>query len=54
MSFAPRTQAEVAAFFGSLVLPDPGVVPVLAWRPDGDPPADPRAAYFYAAIGRKQ
>jgi hypothetical protein len=32
---------------------DPGVVPVLAWRPDGEPPADPRAAYNYAAVGRK-
>jgi hypothetical protein len=53
VTFAPRTQAGVTAFFGGLDLVDPGVVPVLAWRPDGEPPADPRAAYNYAAVGRK-
>ncbi len=53
VTFAPRGQREVAAFFGGLDLVEPGVVPVLAWRPDGEPPADPRAAYNYAAVGRK-
>jgi hypothetical protein len=48
-----RTQAEVAAFFDGLELVDPGVVPILAWRPDGAPPDDPRAAYYYGAVGRK-
>jgi S-adenosyl methyltransferase len=32
---------------------DPGVVPLLAWRPDGGAPENPRAASVYAAIGRK-
>ena len=52
ISFTPRTQAEVAAFFDGFDLVDPGVAPVLAWRPD-DTAADPRAAYYYAAMGRK-
>ena len=53
VTYTPRSQAEVAAFFTGLDLVDPGVVPVLAWRPDGGPPEDPRAAYIYAAVGRK-
>ncbi len=52
VTFAPRTQAEVAAFLEGLDLVEPGVVLFLAWRPDGEPPADPRAAYNYAALGR--
>ena len=52
-SFTPRSQAEVAAFFDGLNLVHPGVVPILAWRPDGAPPGDPRAAYYYGAMGRK-
>jgi hypothetical protein len=53
ISFTPRTQAEVAAFFAGLELVDPGIVPVLAWHPDGAAPADPRAVYYYGAMGRK-
>jgi len=51
--FTTRTRAEVAAFFDGLDLVDPGVVPVLAWHPDGYVPPDPRAAYYYGAMGRK-
>jgi len=50
--FTSRTQAEVSALFAGLDLVDPGVVPVLAWRPDA-PPANPRAAYYYGAVARK-
>jgi hypothetical protein len=53
ISFTPRTQAEVALFFDGLELVDPGVVPVLAWRPDGAPPTDPGSVYYYGAVGRK-
>jgi hypothetical protein len=53
ISFTPRSQAEVAAFFDGLELVDPGVVPILAWHPEGAPPDDPRAAYYYGAVGRK-
>jgi hypothetical protein len=54
ITFAPRGEAEVAAFFTGLELVDPGVVPLLAWRPDGGAPEDPRASYNYAAMGRRQ
>ena len=51
--YAPRTLAEVTEFFSGLDLVDPGVVPLLDWRPDGGAPESPRAASVYAAIGRK-
>jgi S-adenosyl methyltransferase len=53
INLVPRGEAGVAAFLDGLELVDPGVVPVLAWRPDGAAPQDPRSAYYYAAIGRK-
>jgi hypothetical protein len=54
ITYVPRTEEEVAAFFDSLDFVAPGVVPVLGWRPDPDDvPEDPRAAYVYAAMGRK-
>jgi hypothetical protein len=52
--FAERNRAEVAAFFDGLDLVDPGLVPVMAWRPDNGLPDNPLAAYNYAAIGRKR
>ena len=53
ISFTTRTKAQVAAFFDGLDLVDPGVVPILAWHPEGAPPDDPRTAYYYGAVGRK-
>lgn len=53
ITYVPRSRDEVAEFFAGLDLVDPGVAPVLAWRPDGGAPADPRADYIYAALGRK-
>jgi hypothetical protein len=53
ITLVPRDRAEVEAFFTGLDLVDPGVVPVLAWRPEGEPPADPQSAYYWAGIGRK-
>ena len=41
VTLVPRSQAEVAEFFSGLEVVDPGVTPVLAWRPD-EPPADPQ------------
>ena len=52
VTYVPRTAAEVAAFFDGLDLVDPGVVPLLTWRPDGGAP-DPLAARTYAAMARK-
>ena len=50
----PRTRAEVAKFFTGLDLVDPGVVPLLAWRPDDGTPENPADARIYAAMGRKR
>jgi hypothetical protein len=55
ITYVPRTEEQVAAFFAGLDMVTPGVVPLLAWRPDPDDvPEDPRAAYVYAAVGRKR
>jgi O-methyltransferase involved in polyketide biosynthesis len=53
VTLVPRTREETAAFFTGLDLVEPGVVPVLAWRPDPGPRADPHSAYYYAGVGRK-
>jgi hypothetical protein len=53
MTLVPRVRADVARFFGDWELVDPGVVPVMSWRPDGKPPADPNAAYYWSGIARK-
>jgi O-methyltransferase involved in polyketide biosynthesis len=52
ITLVPRTKAEVERFFTGLELVEPGVTPMLAWRPE-TPPADPRAAYYWAGVGRK-
>jgi S-adenosyl methyltransferase len=52
VTLVPRTRAEIERFFTDLDLVDPGVTPVLSWRPD-EPPADPRVAYYWAGIARK-
>jgi hypothetical protein len=53
ITYVPRGQAEVAAFFSGLDLVSPGVVPMQAWRPDGGAPPGPRGPTSYAAMGRK-
>lgn len=53
VTLVPRSREETAAFFTGLELVEPGVVPVLAWRPDPGPRADPHSAYYYAGVGRK-
>ena len=52
VTLVPRSQAEVGEFFTGLEVVDPGVTPVLTWRPD-EPPADPRVAYYWAGVARK-
>jgi len=37
VTFAPRSQAKATLFFDGLDMVDPGVLPVLAWWPDGEP-----------------
>ena len=53
ITYVPRTQAEVGAFFRGLDLVDPGVVAMQAWRPDGGAPAVLDGPTSYAAVGRK-
>jgi len=53
ITLVPRSQAETEAFFAGLELVEPGVVPVLAWRPDPGSHGHPLSAYYYAGIGRK-
>ena len=52
ITLVPRGKAEVARFFSGLELVDPGVAPMLAWRPD-EQPADPERAYYWAVVARK-
>lgn len=42
ISYSPRVRSEVEHFFGDWELIEPGVVPVMAWRPDTEPPVDPQ------------
>ncbi|MEV0533922.1 SAM-dependent methyltransferase [Kitasatospora sp. NPDC050463] len=53
MTLVPRTREEVARFFDGWELIEPGVAPVMAWRPDGEPPVDPTAAYYWGGVARK-
>ena len=52
MTFVPRDRADVARFFDGYEMVDPGLVPVLAWRPDDSPAEDPYAAYYWAGVAR--
>ena len=54
ITYVPRTQAEVAAFFSGLDLVDPGVVAMQAWRPDDGVLTAPDGPTSYAAVGRKR
>jgi hypothetical protein len=56
ITLVSRSKAEVEAFFTGLELVEPGVVPVLSWRPDEADhyfADDPHSVYYYAGIGRK-
>ena len=52
-TFVPRSHQQVARFFTGCQLVEPGLVPVLAWRPDDSPPDNPEAAFYWAGVGRK-
>lgn len=54
MTLVARPRAEVERFFDGWELVEPGLVPVPAWRPDGDPPADPEAVYYWCGVARKR
>ncbi len=50
--YVPRSKDELARFFTGLELVEPGIVPILAWRPE-EPPADENAVHGWAALARK-
>ena len=50
--YVPRSKAETERFFAGLELVDPGVAPILGWRPD-DEPADLNAVHGWAGLARK-
>jgi SAM-dependent methyltransferase len=51
--YVTRSRAEIERFFSGLELVEPGVVPMLAWRPDPDTSTDVNSVYGWAAVGRK-
>ena len=53
MTLVPRDRAACARFFQGWEMAEPGLVPVMSWRPDGEPPADPESAYYWAGVARK-
>jgi len=48
-----RDHDEVSRFFTGLDLVDPGVVPILRWRPDQDEPFTDTQVALYGGVGRK-
>ncbi|MFI5776933.1 SAM-dependent methyltransferase [Nocardia sp. NPDC051570] len=59
ITFYPRSHAETESLFGGTEIIDPGVVPVVTWRPEPAidsarvDAADPESAWYWAGIGRK-
>jgi len=51
--YVTRSRAEVERFFAGLELVEPGVVPILGWRPDPDTSTDVNSVFGWAAVGRK-
>jgi hypothetical protein len=52
VTLVPRDRAAVERFFGDWEMVEPGLVPVLRWRPD-EHVDDPEAAYYWAGVARK-
>jgi hypothetical protein len=58
ITFHPRSRAEIESLFAGTELVEPGVVPVVTWRPElseqlSAASADPESAWYWAGIGRK-
>ncbi|MFC9897120.1 SAM-dependent methyltransferase [Nocardia sp. NPDC127579] len=58
ITFHPRSRAGTESLFAGTELIDPGVVPVVTWRPDlAEHPSaeavDPESAWYWAGVGRK-
>jgi SAM-dependent methyltransferase len=54
LTYVPRSRDEVAALFAGTTPVEPGIVPLLAWRPAPALAApDPRSAYYWAGVARR-
>jgi len=51
-SVHPRSGQEITRLFEGFDLVDPGLVYLPLWRHDGQVPANPEQAWFYAGVGR--
>lgn len=52
--YVPRSRADVERFSTGLELVEPGVVPILGWRPDPDAEdVDVNSVYGWASVARK-
>lgn len=52
--YVPRSRADVERFSNGLELVEPGVVPILGWRPDpGAEDVDVNSVYGWASVARK-
>jgi hypothetical protein len=52
--YVPRSRAEVERFSNGLELVEPGVAPILGWRPDpGAEDVDVNSVYGWASVARK-
>jgi SAM-dependent methyltransferase len=51
--YVVRSYADTERFFSGLDLVPPGLVPILAWRPDPGTEQDPHSASAYGGVARK-
>ena len=51
--YVPRSRRDTERFFDQLELVEPGLVPILAWRPDPDTSADVNSVFGWAGVARK-
>ena len=52
MPCVPRSRPQLDQFFETVELLPPGIVPLLAWRPDTQP-EDPNAVHGWVGVARK-
>jgi S-adenosyl methyltransferase len=52
-TYHPRSPEQLTSFFEGLEVLEPGVVPLMEWRPDATPFPDPGEVPGYGGMGRK-
>ena len=51
--YVPRSRHDTERFFAGLELVEPGLVPILAWRPDPSTSTDVNSVFGWAGVARK-